>query len=459
LSKIIMKFRQPSDQELWFLPLGGSGEIGMNLNLFGHDDCWLMVDCGITFERQVNGDNQIEMPDPDGAIDALSNLAGIIATHAHEDHVGALPHLFKRFPKPIYTTPFTAGVIRQKFQGEALAPEIRIVESHSSRQIGPFKVTWLPITHSTPETHALLIETKAGNILHTADWKIDPAPVVGPGFDSNHFRASNLPPISALIVDSTNALKTGHSKSEQSIRKGLKTAIAKAKGRVIIGCFASNIARLQSIGQACVATDRHLALAGRSLLKMSGIAKSVGYLKTDFPELPLSHLGYLPGENALLIATGSQGERGSALWRLARDQHPDLALNSEDLVILSAKTIPGNEAQVAALVKGFQALGALVLSAETQDDLNLHASGHPNQAELAALYRLTQPSLAIPVHGEPQHLTENARIAKTAGVPSTLVGGNGDLFVVSNPPLIKRNWVKTGRLIYSQQDRSLLKKG
>ncbi len=454
-----MKFRQPSDQELWFLPLGGSGEIGMNLNLFGHDDRWLMVDCGITFERQASGDNQIEMPDPSGALDALENLAGIIATHAHEDHIGALPHLYHQFQKPIYTTAFTAAVIRQKFQSQTLVPDLQIVAPYSSRQIGPFKVTWLPITHSTPETHALLIETKAGNILHTADWKIDPAPVVGPAFDANPFKACNLPPMNALVVDSTNALKTGHSKSEQSIRKGLKKAIAAATGRVIIGCFASNIARLQAIGHACVATDRHLALAGRSLVKMSGIAKSVGYLKTDFPEIPLSHLGYLPGENALLIATGSQGERGSALWRLARDQHPDLALNSKDLVILSAKTIPGNEAEVAALVKGFQAQGVRVLSAEADDARDLHASGHPNQDELTALYHLAQPSLVIPVHGEPQHLKENAKIAKTAGVASTLIGRNGDLFVCSNPSLIKRNWVKTGRLVYSQQGRSLLKKG
>ena len=452
-----MKFRQPTDQELWFLPLGGSGEIGMNLNLFGHDDCWLMVDCGITFERQASGENQVEMPDPDGAQEALRRLVGIVATHAHEDHIGALPHLYKRFPKPIYTTAFTAGVIRQKFQGDALAPELQVVDSYSSRQIGPFKVTWLPITHSTPETHALLIETKAGSILHTADWKIDPAPVVGPPFESNRFSAQNLPPISALVVDSTNALKTGHSKSEHSIRAGLKKAIAAATGRVIIGCFASNIARLQSIGQACVETDRHLALAGRSLVKMSGIAKSVGYLKTDFPEIPLSHLGYLPGENALLIATGSQGERGSALWRLARDQHPDLALNSTDLVILSAKTIPGNDAEVAALVRGFQAQGAVVLSAETDDALDLHASGHPNKDELSALYDIVQPDLVIPVHGEPQHLAENAKIAKAAGVTSTLTGRNGDLFVCSNPALIKRQWVKTGRLVYSQPDRSLIK--
>ena len=452
-----MKFRQPSDDELWFLPLGGSGEIGMNLNLFGHDDSWLMVDCGITFERQASGDNQIEMPDPDGAPQALQSLVGIIATHAHEDHIGALPHLYKRFPKPIYTTAFTAGVIRQKFQGAALAPKIQVMDSYSTRQIGPFRVTWLPITHSTPETHALLIETKAGNILHTADWKIDPAPVIGPAFESNRFSADNLPPLDALVVDSTNALKRGHSKSEQSIKAGLKKAIGAATGRVIIGCFASNIARLQSIGQACVETDRHLALAGRSLVKMSGIAKSVGYLKTDFPEIPLSHLGYLPGENALLIATGSQGERGSALWRLARDQHPDLALNSTDLVILSAKTIPGNEAEVAALVKGFQAQGAKVLSAETDDALDLHASGHPNQDELTALYNIAQPNLVIPVHGEPQHLKENAKIAKAAGAAATLVGRNGDLFVCSTPVLIKRDWVKTGRLVYSQHDASLLK--
>ncbi len=446
----------PPGDALWFLPLGGCGEIGMNLNLFGHDGVWLMVDCGITFEKAANGQNRVEMPDPGPASAALSRLEAIVATHAHEDHIGALPYLYSRFPKTIYTTPFTGGVIQEKFKGKAVRPNINWVNSYGSRQIGPFRVTWLPITHSTPETHALLIETPAGNILHTADWKIDSTPVVGPAFQSQQFSSKTLPPITALVIDSTNALKPGHSKSEQLISEGLRRLIEQTQGRVIIGCFASNIARLQSIGSAAVKTDRHLALAGRSMTRMTRIAKQAGYLKHEFPEIPLSDLGYLPNANALVIATGSQGEQGAALSRLAVDEHPDFALSRDDLVILSTKTIPGNEAAVTRMIKGLRAQGAQVIAADDHDELNLHASGHPCQEELDHIYNTVHPYISVPVHGEPEHLSASAARARQHQIPHQLVGKNGDLFVLSGHPSIKRGCLKAGRLKYDPNNKTLI---
>ena len=441
-----LTFRHPDHNELWFLPLGGCGEIGMNLNLFGHDGQWLMVDCGITFERTMTGVQQIEMPDTLAAKDIFDHLCGMIATHAHEDHIGALPYLDPPLSTPIYTTPFTAGVIREKFRGRPDQPIIHEVGSRGTKTLGPFRVTWLPITHSTPETHALLIETPAGNILHTADWKIDKEPQIGAPFNSNAFRHSLLPSIDAAIVDSTNALQPGFSKSEGAIKRGLQAAISAAEGRVIVGCFASNIARIQLLGEIAARTDRHLALAGRSLLNMSRIARQCGYLTGEFPEIPLSDLGYLPQSHTLLIATGSQGEPGSALQRLARDDHPDLRLMPGDRVILSAKTIPGNERAVEAMIKGFTALGAEVLAADQAPDLDLHASGHPNQGELEHFYNLLKPRRVIPVHGEPRHMLANASVARATGIKGCLTGQNGDLFVLSDPGLIKRQWMPTGRI-------------
>jgi ribonuclease J len=445
-----MILRQPDPTELWFLPLGGCGEIGMNLNLFGHNGQWLMVDCGITFERTAQGEQRIEMPATAAAEHLLDDLCGMIATHAHEDHIGALPHLKPALKAPIYTTPFTAGVIREKFRQATVQPTLHEVTSYTSKTIGPFTVTWLPITHSTPETHALLIETPAGNLLHTADWKMDLMPVVGKPFDPKLFTHSHLPQIDAAIVDSTNALQPGFSKSEGDVKKGLAAAINQAEGRVFIGCFASNIARIKMLGDIASSNNRHLALAGRSLLRMTQIARRCGYLTDDFPEIPLSDLAYLPNAYSTLIATGSQGEVGSALYRLSRNQHPQLAVTPGDRIILSAKTIPGNETAVASMIKGFIAQGAEVIAADQHPSLDLHASGHPNAGELEQLYRLMCPRIAVPIHGESRHMAANASIAKQAGVNRCLNGSNGDLFVLSEPSMIKRNWLSTGRVVVDQ---------
>ena len=277
----------------------------MNLNLFGHDGRWLMVDCGVTFEETLDG-NEVQMADPQFILDRVDSLVGIVATHAHMDHIGALPYLADQFRCPIYTTPFTAQVLKPKLREAGSSAQIQIVEPKAQLALGPFNLRWLPITHSTPETNGLLIETAAGTVVHTADWKIDSAPVVGEAFDQSLWQGLGQRPPDAVICDSTNAQNVGHSISEADLYEGLLELVSGATGRVAIGCFASNIARLQTLGRVAAASGRYLCLLGRSLIAMTAAAKACGYLKENFDPIPPSDLGYLPAEEVLILATGSQ---------------------------------------------------------------------------------------------------------------------------------------------------------
>lgn len=443
----------PRAEDLWFIPLGGSGEIGMNLNLFGHDGRWLMVDCGVTFEETADG-NEVQMPDPQFIVERSESLVGIIATHAHMDHIGALPYLADKFQCPIYTTPFTAQVLKPKLREAGCKAKIRLVQPRESLALGPFKISWLPITHSTPETNGLLIETAAGNIVHTADWKMDPGPVVGEGFDQPLWQALGELDLDAVVCDSTNAQNLGHSLSEADLYEGLDNVVAQTSGRVAIGCFASNIARLQTLGRVAKANGRYICLLGRSLIAMAGAAKACGYLAEDFEPIPPNDLGYLPANEVMILATGSQGEPGAALTRLAANRHPTLELDSGDRVIFSAKAIPGNEQRINAMVASFETAGVEVIHAD-QSNLPLHASGHPNADELSHMYQWLQPKIAIPVHGEPAHMQANAELARRAGVGRQLVGKNGDLFRIAPMPSLMRSAVDVGRLF---EDRGRLKR-
>ena len=446
---------RPSEKDLWFLPLGGCGEIGMNLNLIGHDHQWLMIDCGITFNSDLSP-TRVELPDPQFVLSIKDALCGIVLTHAHEDHIGALPYLFELLGSPtLYATAFTAGVIREKFRRLNIHPDIHPLEAMHETVLGPFTITPLPITHSIPETQALLISTPAGNLLHTADWKIDDAPVAGTAYDHDRFNQASLPSLNAVLCDSTNALSAGHSKSEHQIALGLERLIRQCQGRVIVSCFASNIARLQTLGRIASRTDRHLALSGRALERMTRIAKSCGYLNTDFPLISSRELAYFPGRYALFVATGSQGEPGATLTKLARDQHPDFKIQPDDVFIFSSKTIPGNEVAIEQLVAQIQAQGATVYQAEALPDLDLHASGHPNQEELAHFYASTRPKLAVPLHGETRHLEANAKIAQAQGIHRTLTGKNGDLFSLTEPFNVRRKWTRAGRLFVDERARAL----
>lgn len=441
------------------MPLGGCGEIGMNLNLYGHAGRWLMVDCGVTFEKPAGAvNNRVEMPDPLFISSRQPTLAGIIATHAHEDHIGALAHLWDQFRCPIYTTAFTRQVLQRKFREKGIQAPIVTVAPDEVLSLEPFQIRWLPITHSTPETSALLISTPVGQVLHTADWKLDPAPIVGEAINRHRFSTLSEQTVNAIVCDSTNANQTGSSISEGELFEGLLAAVRGSPGRVVLACFASNIARLQTLGNVAHVCGRYLGLLGRSLHNMASCARAAGYLREHFNPVDNADLAWLQAQELMLIATGSQGEANAALHRLASDTHPDIQLEAGDHVIFSAKTIPGNESDVERLIRLFEARGIRVthagqLSAAARP---LHASGHPCADELLDMYRWVKPTLAIPVHGEPEHMRCNAALAKAAGVPFQLRGLNGDLFDLL-AGRIKRGAAPVGRLWLDERSGRLEK--
>lgn len=447
----------PDHNDLWFLPLGGTGEIGMNLNLYGHDGQWLMVDCGVTFPRpgrvvadgtvHQRGEPPVQMADPAFIADRRDQLAGLIITHAHEDHVGAVPYLWPLLQCPVYTSRFTAEILRRKLAEFDLLHRvpIHVVDVEERRAIGPFQVEWLALTHSIPDPNALMIRTPAGNIFHSGDWKLDDEPLVGHGYTPGTFKALADEGVAAMVCDSTNATVAGHSTSESVLEKGLLAATQDAPGRVIVACFGSNIARLHTLANVARATGRYMGLLGRSLINMSTAAKAAGVWNADDHLINHAHLGYLPREEVLAVATGSQGEPRTALRRMAMGTHPDVELEPGDRVIFSARAIPGNEEAIDALIANLKEQGVEVITAEAAD-LPIHASGHPAQDELRAMYQWVQPEVAIPVHGEAEHMEVHAGLARACGVPKSLLGRNGDLFMIRPVPGMRRQVAEVGRL-------------
>ena len=440
---------------MWFLPLGGTGEIGMNMNLYGHDGQWLMIDCGVSFNEPLKADDlhtaEVVCADPTFITQQKERLAGIVITHAHEDHVGALPFLWRRFKCPVYTTAFTAEVLRRKLVQVGLADDVPVivVKENESQKIGVFNVTWLALTHSVPEPFAMTIDTPAGRIFHTGDWKIDKKPIIGEGFSPANFKALAKENMLAMVCDSTNALQEGHSVSETDCYEALLKTISTEKNRVVVGCFSSNVARLVALGRVAQETGRYLALIGRSLTNMVGAAKATGHWPDDLPLIDAAHLGYLPREEVLAVVTGSQGEPRATLNRLAAGNCFDLTLEADDMVIFSAMMIPGNEDAIMRLVEQFK--GQKIRTLQQQDtELPIHVSGHPCREELKQLYTWVQPQLAIPVHGEPKHLVANGDVAKLSHVPNQLVGRNGDLYQLAPSVKILREQVKVGRIALSR---------
>ena len=443
----------PTSSDFWFLPLGGTGEIGMNMNLYGHAGQWLMVDCGLSFDEPltpgVEGavNHEVVAPDPKFITDNLDLLAGLIITHAHEDHIGAVEDLWPRLKCPIYTTPYTAAVLRRKLGYTHFADKVRIIEARDGEQltIGEFAVTWIRLTHSLPDPYGLLIETPVARVVHTGDWKIDRDPVIGAPIDARALQRLAEQPIDALVGDSTNALKPGWSVSEAECFDGLLAATQKAAGRVVVGCFSSNIARLVTLARVAQRTRRRLAVFGRSLERHVATARAFGLWPEELELITHRDVGYLPPEEVMVVATGCQGEPRAALSRLANDSHPQLALDKGDTVILSAMVIPGNEAYVQALVQKFHGRGIAVIQKD-DTELPIHASGHPNQEELKQMYRWLQPAMVIPTHGEAAHLKKHAEVAREVGVRRTLTGRNGDLFRIAPIPSVRRAAVYTGRI-------------
>ncbi|HYD30156.1 MAG TPA: ribonuclease J, partial [Azospirillaceae bacterium] len=409
-----------TDGAIYFLPLGGAGEIGMNLNLYGHAGKWLMIDLGISFGDETMPGVDVIMPDPTFIRDRREDLAGLVLTHAHEDHLGAVQYLWPHLECPIYATPFTAAVLRAKLHERGLAGRIEIHEIPLSGrfQVGPFEVELVTVTHSIPEPNVVVIRTAAGTVVHSGDWKLDPDPVVGLTTDEKRLAEIGEEDVLALVCDSTNALVPGHSGSEAAVRDSFMQLFGRFSNRIAVTCFATNVARLESIAKAAAANERHVALVGRSLWRINEAARSNGYLK-DVPLFLSEHdAGYLPRDKVVLICTGSQGEPRSALARIAGDDHPEVTLETGDTVIFSSREIPGNERAIARVQNLLVRLGVEVVTADQEF---VHVSGHPARDELVSMYQWVRPQLAVPVHGEERHLNEHARIARECQVPDVVI--------------------------------------
>ncbi len=450
-----MPNRKPQ-QELVFAPLGGVGEIGMNLSIYGlgpeHKRSWLAVDLGVSFasEEHLPGVDLI-MPDIRYLLAERKNLVGLVLTHAHEDHYGALIDLWPKLKLPIYATPFTAALLEAKRRGEPGAPEIpvTIVELGSRFNVGPFDIELVSMAHSIPESNALIIRTPCGTVLHTGDWKIDPTPILGDVTDEKKLRALGQQGCLALIGDSTNAVRDGRSPSEADVGKTITELVKAARGRVAVTTFASNVARLRTVAMAARAAEREVVVVGRAMERIVQIARETGYLD-GVPEFrPADAYGYLPPNKVVALCTGSQGEPRAALSRIAADEHPEVTLSRGDTVIFSARTIPGNEKEVGRVLNGLIDQGIEVITDRTH---LVHVSGHPRRAELAELISWVKPKILIPVHGEALHLSEHAKLARSCGVPEVLQCRNGDLVRLSGDLRIVDE-VPAGRLY---KDGSLL---
>lgn len=412
--------------DLIFVPLGGAGEIGMNLNLIGHAGKWLMLDLGVTFGDDLTPGIEVMMPDPQFITGRREDLLGIVLTHAHEDHIGAVPYLWSRLKCPLYATPFTASVLRRKLQevGLAEAAPITEVAPESRFRIGPFALELVTLTHSIPEPNAVVIRTAAGTIFHTGDWKFDPDPLIGEVADEAALRRIGDEGVLALIGDSTNVFREGSSGSEAAVRESLVELIGGLDGRVVIAAFASNVARLETIAAAAEASGRHAALVGRSLWRIYDAARENGYLTEIQRFLTEEEAAHLPRDKALLACTGSQGEPRAALPKIAAGAHPHILLEPGDTVIFSSRIIPGNERAIGRLHNALSALGVRVIS---EHDHFVHVSGHPARDELVRMYQLIRPHIAVPVHGESRHLAEHAKLAAKCQVPERVVALNGEV--------------------------------
>ncbi|HVH73867.1 MAG TPA: ribonuclease J [Stellaceae bacterium] len=443
-------------EALFFVPLGGSGEIGMNLNLYGYGGDWLILDCGVTFGDDSQPGLDVVMPDPAFITERRDRLLGIVATHAHEDHIGAIPYLWSRLKCPVWATPFTASLLRAKLIEAGMAERVRIniVPMSGRFAIGPFDLELVTLTHSIPEPNAVVLRTPAGTVLHTGDWKFDPDPLIGPTSDEEALRRLGQEGVLAMVCDSTNALRPGTSGSEADLRRSLSELIGHYRGRVAVACFASNVARLETAALAAAEHGRNVALVGRSLWRIDKAARETGYLAGLPPFLTEEEAGFMPRERLLLVCTGSQGEPRSALARIAREDHPNIVLDEGDVVIFSSRVIPGNEKPIARLQNALAKLGVEIV---TDADHFVHVSGHPARDELVRMYQMVRPQIAIPVHGEARHLIAHAQLAEECQVVQALIVENGDMVRLAAAGASVVEEVAVGRL--ASDGKSLLPVG
>ena len=434
----------PGD-ELLFLALGGSGEIGMNVNLYGCQGKWLMVDCGLTFSDPEFPGIDLILPDLEFIERRRKDLVGLVLTHGHEDHIGAIPYLAAELKVPIYATPFTAGLVAGKLEEEGLTGQVRlkIVELGKALDLAPFKVSFVPLAHSIPEANGLIIDTPHGRVFHTGDWKIDRTPVLARPTSVEAMTRIGDEGVLALVSDSTNAFAETESGSEEDVVEGLLDTVGKARGRVLVTTFASNVARLDTIARVAEESGRRVAVAGRSIERMLKVAKATGYLG-DFPEpVRYDEAMRLPKNELLIVATGGQGEPRAALGRIAVGNH-ELKLGDGDTVIFSSRQIPGNEDAVGRVMNQLSDLGVITV---TDRQAHVHVSGHPGRPELAEMYKWIRPKMLIPVHGEARHLREQGRFGIANGIPLAIVQKNGDLIRLAPGKPKKLSEERVGRLV------------
>jgi ribonuclease J len=432
-------------EELIFCALGGSGEIGMNVNLYGCRGQWIMVDLGLTFANAEYPGIDLILPDLEFIENQQERLAAIVLTHGHEDHIGALPYLAEELKAPLFATPFTAGLIAGKLEEEGLTGQVKlnIVERGGSIEIGPFRVSFVALSHSIPEGNGLLIETPFGRVFHTGDWKIDETPVIGEAPSTEVLTQIGDEGVLALVCDSTNVFQDQPSGSEESVHAGLLAQVLAAKGRALVTTFASNAARLQTIGRVARETGREVCIAGRSLDRILRVAQATGYLKDFPPPIGFDEAMRLPRRDVLIIATGGQGEPRAALGRIAAGNH-ELKLGDGDTVIFSSRIIPGNEVAIGRIMNQLSGLGVKIV---TERQAHVHVSGHPGRPELVQMYDWVRPQIVVPVHGEPRHLAEHARLALSHGVPHAVVQKNGDVIRLAPDGPKKIDEVRVGQLV------------
>ncbi len=435
------------EDELLFLALGGSGEIGMNVNLYGCRGQWLMVDLGMSFGSQEYPGTELMFADLQFIEERADDLIGIVLTHAHEDHIGAIPYFAAEFEVPLYATPFTADLITRKLEEAGLVDQVELIvieEDHGSIEIGPFEITYLPLAHSIAEGNALLIETPFGRVFHTGDWKLDEEPIIGEPTTEAELREIGDEGVLALVCDSTNVFNPAASGSEGAVFQGLLAEVRKHSGRrVLVTTFASNVARLQTLAEVAEETGRRLCIAGRSLERIIEVAQANGYLAHLPALVDFDTAMNLRRGEVMIVATGGQGEPRAALARIAEENHP-LSLEEGDVVLFSSRVIPGNELAIGRIQNQLAERGVVMVS--DRQSL-IHVSGHPGRPELEALYSWLRPEILVPVHGEMRHMMEQARLGKACGIPLQVVQKNGDIVRLAPGSPGKLAQVPNGRLV------------
>jgi ribonuclease J len=447
-------------EDLVFLPLGGAGEIGMNLNLYGLDGKWLMVDLGITFADETLPGIDIVTPDPSFIAARRDALLGIVLTHAHEDHLGAVALLWPELECPVYATPFAAAVLRGKLEERGLLGEVPVheVPLGGALRLGPFEIEFISITHSIPEPNALAIRTAHGTVLHTGDWKLDPEPLLGEITDEKALRDLGAAGVLALVCDSTNVFNPGESGSEAAVRASLDALIEGRRGRIAVSTFSSNIARVKTVAAVAAKHGRHLVVVGRSLHRMIQAARDTGYMDDLGPVLDEAEGGFLPPDGVLYLCTGCQGEPRGAMARIAAGSHPEVVLGGGDLAIFSSKMIPGNERAIGRVQDQLIAAGVEVIGERSHF---VHVSGHPCRDELMRMYEWVRPRIAVPVHGELRHLMEHAELARTLQTPAAVTVTNGQVLKLApgEPEIVAEveagRWYLDGEVLVSAGDETL----